>query len=338
VANWRRSAAAFGTLFAAVALLSAPLAAQAQQPAKVPRIGFLITGSPESPEARFSFDPFRQGLRERGYVEGRNILIEYRGAEGRIERLPGLAAELVGLKVDLIVAVATPAARAARQATTTIPIVALAMGDPVGDGLVASLARPGGNLTGTTFLGPKLVPKHLELLKEALPRISLVAVLWHPGAFAESTARDTMQEAQASAKTLGVRLHFAPVRDPDEFEAAFSAMTRARPDALLVFPSPMFFAERRRIVALAAQHRLPAVFNSRQAVELGGLIGYGASLFELGRHTATFVDKILKGARPGDLPVEQPTKFELVINQKSAKSLGLTIPPSLLFRADHVIE
>jgi len=326
----------FGTL--AGSLLAAPLAAEAQQAAKVRRIGYLVTGSLESAETQALLGVFRQGLRERGHVEGHNILIEYRAADGNIERLPDLAAELVRLKPDLIVALATPAARAARQATKTIPIVASSMGDPVGDGLVASLARPGGNLTGTTFLGPKLVPKHLELLKESLPRISLVSVLWHPGAFAESTTRELFKEAEAAAKALRLRLHLVEARRPEEIDPGFSRMTREHPDALVVFPSPMLFAERRRIVALAARHRLPSMFNNRQAVELGGLIGYGANIPALQRQVAGYADKILRGARPADLPVEQPTKFELVINLKTAKALGLTIPPSLLQRAEQVIE
>jgi putative ABC transport system substrate-binding protein len=319
-------------------LLAAPLTAEAQQPARVPRIGFLITGLLGSPETKASLDAFRQGLRDSGYVEGQNILIEYRGADGYIERLPGLATELIRLKVDLIVAGATPAGRAARQATTTIPIVVTAMGDPVGDGLVASLARPGGNLTGTTFLGPRLVSKHLELVKEALPRASIVAILRHPGAFAESTMKGMLREAEAAAKTLRIRLYFADVRSPNELEGAFSTMRTGQPDAFVVFPTPMLFAERRRIVALAVKHRLPSVFNNREAVELGGLMGYGTSILELQRRTATYVDKILKGARPADLPVEQPTKFELVINLQTARALGLTIPQSLLQRADQVIE
>jgi len=318
-------------------LLAAPVAVQAQQPARVPRIGFLISGSLESPEAKASIDLFRQGLRDHGYLEGQNLLIEYRGADGIIERLPGLATELARLKVDLIVAVATPAGRAAREATTTIPIVVVAMGDPVADGLVGSLARPGGNLTGTTFLGPRLVPKQLELLKEALPRASLIAILRHPGAFAESTTRDMLKETEAAARTLRMRLHFAEMRAPDELERAFSTLTREHPAALVVFPSTVLFAERSRIVALAVKHRLPSVFNNRQAVELGGFMAYGVSLPELIRRTGTYVDKILKGARPADLPVEQPTRFELVINLKTAKALGLTIPPSLLQRADQVI-
>jgi putative ABC transport system substrate-binding protein len=244
-------------------LLAAPLAAEAQPSAKVARIGFLTTGSLGSFETQMDIDAFRQGLRGHGYVERQNIVIEYRAAERQFERLPGLATELTPLKLDLIVAAATPAARAAQRATTTIPIVAIAMGDPVGDGLVASLARPGGNLTGTTFLGPKLVPKHLELLKEALPRIALVPILWHPNAFAESTMRDLLREAEAAARTLRIQLRFVELRDSDELEAALSRIIREHPDALVVFPSVLLFAERWRIVAFALKHRLSSMVNNR---------------------------------------------------------------------------
>lgn len=285
-----------------------------------------------------SLDGLRQGLGERGLIEGRNIRIEYRSAEGRLDRLPGLAAELVRLKVDLIVAAATPAARAAQQATSTIPIVAQAMGDPVADGLVASLARPGANVTGTTFLGPKLVPKHLELLKETLPGISRVSILRHPGAFAESTMTEMLKETEAAAALLRIRLHFSDVQSADDLESAFARIRTERADALVVFPSPLLFFERKRIVALVTKHRLPAMFNNSQAVEIGGLIGYGASLRDLGRQTASYVDRILKGTKPTDLPVQQPTKFELVVNLRSAKALGITVPQSILVRADRVIE
>ena len=314
-----------------------PLAARAQT-AKVARIGYLITGALESPETRINRDAFRQGLNELGYIEGRNIVIEYRSADGKIERLPGLATELVGLKVDLIVALATPAGRAAQQATTTIPIVVTAMGDPVRDGLVASLARPGGNITGTTFLGPELVPKRLSFLRELLPTISRVAVLWHPGAFSEPTIREMLNEVAQAARTLGVQLQLVEVRSADEFDHAFTTMVGARAEALFQFPSTLFFNERRRIVDLAARHRLPAMFNAREFVQLGGLIAYGANLAELNRRAAAYVDKILKGAKPFDLPIEQPTKFELFINLKTAKALGLAVPDRLLVGADEVIE
>jgi putative ABC transport system substrate-binding protein len=234
--------------------------------------------------------------------------------------------------------VATPAARAAQRATATIPIVAMSMGDPVRDGLVASLARPGGNITGSTFLGPALVPKRLELLKETLPAISRVAGLWHPTAFGERATRDMLKETEAASQTLGVKLHLVGVRGPDELDHAFSTMTREHAEALLVFPSTMLFNARRRIVDLAARHRLPSMTNAREFVILGGLISYGANLVDLARRAAASADKILKGAKPADLPVEQPEKFELVINMKTAKALGLTIPRSLLLRADQLIE
>ncbi len=322
----------------ALLLLAPAFAAEAQPRTKVARIGFLATASLESPETRVTLDAFRQGLRERGYVEGQNIHIEYRAAEGKIERFPGLATELVRLKVDLIFAPGTSAARAAQQATTTIPIVSSSMADPVGDGLVASLARPGGNITGLTFLGAELVPKRLELLKQALPRISRVAVLWHPGAFGERTTSDMLKATENAARTLGVQLHFVEVRGPDELDRAFTTMTRERADALFVFPSPMLFGERRRIVDLAAKHRLPSMSNAKEFVELGGLMAYGASITDLNRRGATYVDKILKGAKPADLPVEQPTQFELLINLKTARALGLAISQSVLGRADQVIE
>ena len=320
---------------AAGGVVAAPSAVRAQKPA---RIGYLLTGALESPETRAALDVFRQGLREHSYVEGQNIVIEYRTAEGRIERFPELARDLVRLKVDLIVAGTTPSARGARQATTTVPIVAFAMGDPVGDGLVESLARPGGNLTGLTFLGPQLVPKRLEILKELLPKVARVGALWQRGAFSERTMNDMWKETEAAARTLGVQLHPVEARGPDDLDGAFSRMAGARVDAVFVFPSTMLFNERRRLVALAAKVRLPAMFNAREFVEIGGLIGYGASLADLIRRSGIYVDKILKGARPADLPVEQPTKFDLTINLKTARALGLTIPPAVLARADRVIE
>jgi ABC-type uncharacterized transport system substrate-binding protein len=325
-------------LTAAGSLLAAPLGVEAQQATKIPRIGYLVTASLESPETRAALDAFRQGLSERGYLEGRNIVIDYRAADGRIDRFLALATELVSLKPDIIVAPNTPAARAARQATTTIPIVVSAMGDPVGDGLVTSLPRPGGNVTGLTFLGPGLVAKRLELLKEALPGISRVAVLSHRGAFGERTTREMVSEIESAAHVVGVTLHFLAVQSRDEFVSAFATMRRDRADAVLVFPSTLLFFERRRVIDLATKHRLPSVSAAREFVELGGLMAYGASINDLLRRSATHVARILKGAKPGDLPVEQPTKFELVINLKTAKALGLTIPPSLLQRADQVIE
>jgi putative ABC transport system substrate-binding protein len=315
-----------------------PVVAGAQQPKKVPRIGFLATGSLELPEGTANINAFRQGLHELGYVEGENILVEYRIADSKIERFVDQASELARLKVDIIVASNTPAARAAQQATDTIPIVVPVMGDPIRDRLVANLARPSGNITGLTFLGPELVPKRLALLKEALPTASQVVALWHPGAYGERTMSDMMKETEAAARTLGVQLRLVAVQGPDELERAFSTIAAERADALLVFPSPMLFAERRRIVDLAAKYRLPSIAMAREFAELGGLIAYGASIPSLFRRSAIYVDKIIKGAKPADLPIEQPTKFEFVINLKTAKALGLDIPPSLAARADEVIE
>ena len=315
-----------------------PLAARAQQPKNVPRIGFLVTGSIDSSEGRASLNAFYQGLREYGYIDGQNILVEVRAADSKIERFPELATELVRLNVDLIVASNSVAARAVQQATTTVPIVVPIMGDPIGDGLVASLARPGGNITGLTFLGPQLVPKRLALLKEALPTVSLIAGLWHPAAYGERTMNDMMNEAEEAARTLGVHLRLAAVHGPDELHAAFSKIAEQRAEALLVFPSPMLFSERRRIVDLAAERRLPIFAMGKEFVQLGGLMSYGADIIDFTRRSATYVDKILKGAKPADLPVEQPTKFELFINLKTAKELRIEIPATLVARADEVVE
>jgi putative ABC transport system substrate-binding protein len=283
-------------------------------------------------------DAFLQGLRDLGYVEGRNVVIEYRFAEGKLERYPALAAELVALKVDVIVAPITPAALAAKQATKTIPIVFVAVGDPITDGLVTSLARPGGNVTGLSLLFPELVGKCLEELKQAVPGVSRVAVLWQPGAVGERTEKDMLKGAEVAARALGVRLQFVEARGPADLDRAFSDITKARAGALTVLPGNMFFSERRRLVDLAAKNRLPAVYPLREFVDAGGLMSYGASNADMFRRAATYVDKILKGAKPADLPVEQPTKFELVINLKAAKVLGLTIPQSLLGRADEVVQ
>jgi putative ABC transport system substrate-binding protein len=278
-------------------------------------------------------------LRDLGYVEGRNILIEERSAEGKLERLPALAAELVALKVDVLVTGGgTPTALAAKQATRTIPIVFASATDPVTDGLVTSLPRPGGNITGLSNLAPELVGKCLEQLKQAVPGVSRVAVLWQPGALAEHTAKDILQGAEVAARALEERLQFVEARGPADFDRAFSDMTRARAGALAVLGSAIFNSERRRLVDLAAKHRLPTVYTSRDFVDAGGLMTYGPNLAYLFRRAATYVDKILKGAKPGDLPIEQPTTFELVINLKTAKALGLTIPPLLRLRADQVIE
>jgi ABC-type uncharacterized transport system substrate-binding protein len=316
-------------------LVLAPLALEAQQAAGIPRIGYLgtnLAASPHLPEA------FRQGLRDLGYVEGRNVVIEYRSAEGKLERFPTLAAELVALKVDVILATSTPAALAAKQATRTIPIVFAAVADSVASGLVTSLARPGGNVTGLSMLTSELVGKRLELLKQAVPGVSRVAVLWQPGDYGERTEKDILKEAEVTARALGVRLQVVEARGPQDFDSAFSDMARARAGALIVLGSTMFFTERRRLVDLAAKHRLPAVYSARDSVDAGGLMSYGANLADMFRRAATYVDRILKGAKPAELPIERPTKFELVINLKPAKALGLTIPGSVLLRADQVIE
>jgi putative ABC transport system substrate-binding protein len=318
-----------------VGLLAAPFAAEAQQAAKIPRIGYLSTdlaGNPQNHEA------FLQGLRDLGYVEGRNVVIEYRDADGKDARLPALAAELVALKVDVIVAAAgTLAALTAKRVTTALPIVFIAVGNPVTSGLVTSLARPGGNATGLSAVTTELVVKWLELLKQAAPGISRVALLWQPGALGE-TEKTVLREAEVAARALGVRLQSIEARDPADIDRAFSDMTRARVGALAVISTPMFGKERRRLLDLAAKNRLPTIFSFRSYVDAGGLMSYGADLGDLFRRAATYVDRILKGAKPADLPVEQPTKFELVINMKTAKALGLTIPPSILLRADQVIE
>jgi putative ABC transport system substrate-binding protein len=323
------------TIIALVALGAAPLAAEAQQAAKVARIGYLSPNLAASPH---NHEAFRQGLRDLGYVEGRNVVIEYRNAEGKLERLPALAAELVALKVDVIVAPNTPAAVAAKQAAKTIPIVFAVAGDPVGSGLVTSLARPGGNVTGLSNLALELVGKCLEQLKQAIPGVSRIAVLWHPGVFPESTEKDLLKAAEVAARALGVRPQFVEARGPEDFDRAFSDMTSARAGALTVLPSNMFISERRRLVDVAAKNRLPTVYPWREFVDAGGLMSYGPNYDDLFRRAAIYVDKILKGAKPGDLSVEQPTKFELVINLKTAKDLGLTIPQSVLGRADEVIQ
>jgi putative ABC transport system substrate-binding protein len=319
----------------AIGLALAPLAAEAQQAAKVARIGYM---SPNLADWPHTHEAFRQGLRDLGYVEGRNLVLEYRDAEGKLERLPALAADLVALKVDVIVAPNTVAALAAKQVTRTLPIVFAVAADPVTSGLVTSLARPGGNVTGLSTLVPELVGKCLELLKQAVPGISRVAVLWTPGVLGERTDKDMRKGAEVTARALGVRLQFLEARGPNDFSRAFSDMTRAHTGALTVLPSNMFVSERKRLVDLAAKTRLPAVYPWREFVDAGGLMSYGPNLADQFRHAATYVDKILKGAKPDDLPVEQPTKFELVINLKTAKTLGLTIPQSVLLRADQVIE
>ncbi len=317
-------------------ILTAPLASEAQQPKKVYRVGYFQT-APRA-QTEHMLKALEEGLRERGYVPGQNIVIEYRFADGKRERLPELAAELVRLRVDVIVTPLNPVTLAAKQATKTIPIVMTIGTDPVGAGLVASLARPGGNVTGLTFdVTPEINGKRLQLLKEIVPRVSRVAVLWNPS-FSPADAERSAGAVRDAARKLGVTLQFVEAHEGDEFEGAFVAMTRERADGLLAMEGPLLFAHRHRIADLAAKHRLPATYTLREYPESGGLFSYGASLPDLYRRAATYVDKILRGAKPGDLPVEQPTKFEMVINLKTAKALGLTIPQSILIRADEVIQ
>src|SRR5258706_6688442 len=309
-----------------------PLAARAQQ--KMPVIGFLgnYPGAP-------AVAGFNQGLRELGYTEGRNILIEYRWAEGKMERFPALAAELVALKVDVILtAGGTVAALAAKQATTTVPIVFGVVGDPIAEGLVTSLARPGGNVTGLSNVTNDLIGKWLELLKQVVPGVSLIAMLWKPDSMPDRAREVRLKEAGVSARSLGVQLQVVEARGPADFEKAFSEMSANGAGALLVLTTPVFDIERQRIVDLAAKNQLPSMYASKNYVESGGLMCYGPNFADLNRRAAGYVDKILKGAKPSDLPVEQPTKFELVINMKTAHSLGLTVPPTLLAQADEVIE
>jgi len=326
----RRSVATTSVILVALVLACT---AEAQQPAKTARLGFLSLSS--GPNA--SMDVFR-GLRDLGWIEGQNIAVEYRWAAGGEDQLPALAAELVRLKVDIIVTWSTPAALAAKQATTTIPIVATFVADPVGSGLVASLARPGGNVTGLTTLAPELLAKRLELLREMVPGVNRMAVLWDPVGPGERTRRSMREEAEAAGRALGVHLQFIEARRPGDLERAFSAIRKSRLDALLVAPAPMLFEARGQIVAHAARSRLPAVYPWREAVEAGGLVSYATNFPEMYRRAATYVDKILKGAKPAELPIEQPTRFELVINLKTAKALGLTIPQSVLQRADEVLR
>jgi putative ABC transport system substrate-binding protein len=318
----------------ALALLLAPLAPEAQPPTHVHRIGAL-SALGTTPGQNPFVEAFLEGMRALGYVEGQHFVLEYRGAEGQFEGFPDLAAELVRLKVEVIVAQGTPAALAAKHATTMIPVVMVGVGDPVGSGLVASLARPGGNITGLSTLSPELVGKQLEFLKDVHPAVSRVALLWNP---ANPIHALMVREAEVAAQALGVQLHRVEARGPEVLDRAFAAMTSAHAGALLVLGDPMFFAHRSRLAELAATSRLPTIHNVRAFVEAGGLLSYGASIPDQWRRAATYVDKILKGAKPADLPVEQPTKFELIINLKTAEALGLTIPPVLLFQADEVIH
>src|SRR2546423_8609380 len=321
-------------LMLALALVVASLATEAQQPKNVHRIGTL-SALGTTPGRNPFVEAFLEGRRALGYVEGQHFVLEYRGAEGQFEGFPDLAAELVRLKVEVIVAQGTPAALAAKHATTTIPIVMVGVGDPVGSGLVASLARPGGNITGLSNLSHELVGKQLEFLKDVLPTVSRVAVLWNPANPAHALQ---VREADVAAQRLGIQLHRVEVRSPDAFDSAFAAMTSAHAGALLVVADSMFFQHRRRLAELAATSRLPTMHNIRPFVEAGGLMAYGPSPLDIRRRAAIYVDKILKGAKPADLPVEQPTKFDLVINLKTAQALGITIPPPLLMLADEVIR
>ncbi|MFZ1059624.1 MAG: ABC transporter substrate-binding protein [Candidatus Rokuibacteriota bacterium] len=317
-----------------LSLLAAPVTAGAQPPRKVPRIGYLVLApllEKPSPERA----AFLEALSELGYVEGKTVSIEYRSAGWNAELLPDLAEELVRLNVDAIVTGGGGAtAEAARQATKTIPIVVAASADPVGLGLVASLARPGGNITGTSLMAPELGSKRLELLKETVPKISRVAVLWHP----RGAGRLEWQQTEAAARRLGVTLQSYEVRNADDVARALEAMTKKRPDAVIMFFDPLTSGYRVIISDFALKNRLPTIFGSREFAAAGGLMSYGPNIPELFRRAAVYVDKILKGAKPRDLPIEQPTKFELIVNLKTAKALGLTIPPSVLIRADQVVQ
>jgi putative ABC transport system substrate-binding protein len=312
----------------AFALLAEPVHAAAQPGDTMRHVGYL------SPGPGYPFEAFREGLRELGYIEGRNIVIERRSAEGNPERLADLAADLVRLRVEVIVTATTAATQAAQRATTTIPIVFALADDPVGLGLVANVARPGGNITGLTGLIVELTGKRLELMKEMLPKARRVAVLWGP--YPLSTA--ALKEAEGARRAVGLELQAIEVREPIELDNAFARISARHAEAVLVLPHPMFVAERARIVQLAAKHRLPAIYHLKEFVEAGGLISYAPDVAHMSRSAAVYVDKILRGIKPGDLPVEQPTKFELVINLKTAKALGITVPQSLLLRADQVIR
>jgi putative tryptophan/tyrosine transport system substrate-binding protein len=307
--------------------------AEAQQPTKNPRIGFLIATSPATSTARM--EVFRQGLRELGYVEGKNIIIDYRSAEGKTDRVPGLAAELVRLKVDVIVTGGPADTRAAKEATNTIPIVMAFDTDPVGNGFVSSLARPGGNITGLSNLASEISGKRLELLKEIVPKLSRVAVF---GTSTNPGNAQALKETELAAGAFTVQLQYLDVLGHKDIETAFREASKGRADAILLLQSPVLISQRAQVVDLAAKNRLPAIYYAAEFVEDGGLLTYSVNLNDLARRAAAYVDKILKGRKPADLPVEQPTKFELVINLKAAKQIGLTIPPNVLARADRVIR
>jgi len=327
---------ALGTLGVAAAW---PLAAAAQQATKIPQIGVLSLGRGDKSDASLeTLDAFVSALRELGHTEGQNIAYDRRFADGDANKLSGLARELVERRVDAIVALGTPAARAANRATSVIPIIGIAMADPVGDELASSLARPGGNVTGTTFLGPELVSKRLQLLKEIVPGLSRVVVLWDPHAYGERTMAGMLKEIEDAARSLGTKLKLVAAASPADLSNAFAAMATERADGLIVIPSPMLFSQYSRIVTFAADNRLPAMYVAREGVEIGGLVSYGVNLPDLSRATAVYLDKILNGAKPAELPVQQPTKFELVINLKTAGALGLTISRDFLLIVDEVIE
>jgi putative ABC transport system substrate-binding protein len=323
-------------IIALAALGAVPLTGNAQQAVKIARIGYLASDLARGPQA--PGEAFRQGLRDLGYVEGRNVVIEYRDAKGRLEQFPALAAELVALNVDVIFAAGTRHVLAAQQATRTIPIVFADVADPVASGFVTSLARPGGNITGLSDLAPDLIGKSLELLKQVAPGTNRVAFLWQGGILPERAQQDIVQRTEDAARALGVRLQFVEAPTPEDLDKAFADMTKARAGALVVWKGVMFIAERRRLAELAARNRLPAIYPMDAFVVAGGLMSYAPNIADNFRRAAGYVDKILKGAKPAELPVEQSSKFELVINLKAAKALGLTIPPSLLQRADEVIR
>jgi putative tryptophan/tyrosine transport system substrate-binding protein len=328
--------AAVPSILVAVVLLVLGVIAEAQQPAKIPRIGYLTGATPDGQSARI--EPFRQGLRELGYVEAKNIFIEYRYAEGKLDRLPALAAELVRLNVDVIVTGGQAITRAAKNATNTIPIVMAQDGDPVGNGFVASLARPGGNITGLSNFAPEIGGKQLELLKEIIPKLSRVAVLGTRTSTNNPGYAQRLGEIERAAKAFGVKLQYLNVLNSKDIETSFREASKERADAVLAMGGPVLNSHRTQVIEQAVKSRLPAIYNQRLYVEDGGLMTYGASLPDLDRRAATYVNKILKGAKPADLPVEQPTKFEFIINLKAAKQIGLTIPPNVLARADRVIR
>ncbi len=317
----------------ATAFLTTASSTESQQPKKIPRIGYVDFVSLSVNAARI--EAFRQGLRELGYVEGKNIVIEWRSAEGKLDRLPALVAELVGLKVDIIVSAGAAATRPAKEATATIPIVMTQDSDPVGTGLVVSLARPGGNITGLSNFAPELSGKRLEILREVVPKLSRVAVL---GTSTGTTYAVVIRDLELAAKALKLQLQYLDVLDSKDIETAFRAAIKGRAQAVLTLGSGVLVSQRAQITALAVKHRLPAIYHSSLFVEPGGLMFYGVNLLDLDRRAATYVDKILKGAKPADLPVEQPMKFEFIINLKAAKQIGLTIPPNVLVRANKVIR